>query len=292
MGKIFIGCVYGLSNYNAAEHLKIPSPFFGSFGTMRSSNPALSDSVFDRMRDFDAERSTSMTVSGSALKSLMLLGIVLIGAAFTWGMTMDQMQNPGSGSALPGILTWGGAIGGFIVALITIFSPKLSPVTAPIYAALQGLFLGGISAVFEEQFSAGQPKLQGIVFQAVTLTLSIAATMFALYGLRIIKVTEKLRAGIIIATVGVMVMYLISFVLSFFMPVTFLHSSSALSIGISGVVIVIAAFNLLLDFDFIERGSEQGMPKWGEWYGAFGLLVTLIWLYIEVLRLLAKLKQR
>lgn len=278
------------------------------FGT---SNPALGDSAMDRIRsqagaalaggsttarmpgEATQQRADVMTVSGAAFKCLMLLGLVLITASITWGMMMDALSGAGSGGGLAQILMIGGVIGGIIVALIAIFVPKSSPITAPIYAALQGLFLGGISAVFEKQFSAGQPALSGIVFQAVLLTLSIAATMFALYGLRIIKVTEKFRAGVMIATFGVMVMYLISFVLSLFgMPVTFLHSSSPMSIGISGVIIVIAALNLLLDFDFIERGAREGMPKWAEWYGAFGLMVTLIWLYLEVLRLLAKLRSR
>lgn len=280
---------------------------------MGSSNPALGDSAMNRIRsqadaalagggtttarmpgEATQQRSDVMTVSGSALKCLMLLGLVLVTASITWGMMMDTLTNPGAGGGgLAQILMIGGAIAGFIVALIAIFVPKSSPITAPIYAALQGLFLGGISAVFEDRFSANQPALSGIVFQAVLLTMSIAGTMFALYGLRIIKVTEKLRAGIMIATFGVAVMYLISFVLMLFgMPVNFLHSSSPLSIGISGVIIVIAAFNLLLDFDFIERGSQEGMPKWAEWYAAFGLMVTLIWLYLEVLRLLAKLRSR
>lgn len=281
-------------------------------------NPTLNDSAMDRIRnqagaalaggargatraqdpgEAAQRRSTTMTVSGSAFKCLMMLGIVLVTASITWGMMMDAIsqsqQGTGGGSTLLPILMWGGAIGGFIVAIVTVFKPNFSPITAPIYAALEGLFLGGISAVFEQQFSANQSGLEGIVFQAVLLTLSIAATMFALYGLRIIKVTEKLKAGIMIATFGVMAMYLVSFVLMLFgMPVSFLHSSSPLSIGISGVIVVIAAFNLLLDFDFIENGEKQGLPKWAEWYGAFGLMVTLIWLYIEVLRLLAKLRSR
>ena len=277
-----------------------------------TSNPALGDSAMDRIRaqagaalagggsttarmpgEEAQPRADVMTVSGSALKCLMLLGLVLVTASITWGMMMDALTGSGTSGGLAQILMIGGAIGGFIVALIAIFVPKSSPITAPLYAALEGLFLGGISAVFENRFSADQPALSGIVFQAVLLTLSIAGTMFALYGLRIIKVTEKLRAGIMIATFGVMVMYLVSFVLSLFgMPVSFLHSSSLMSIGISGVIIVIAAFNLLLDFDFIERGSQEGLPKWAEWYGAFGLMVTLVWLYLEVLRLLAKLRSR
>ena len=282
---------------------------------MGSSNPALGDSAMHRIRaqadaalgggggattapmpGEAAQRAEVMTVSGTAIKSLMLLGLVLVTASLAWGMTVDAIRQTGQGqgSALLPILLLGGAIGGLIVAMITIFKPRTSPVTAPIYAALEGLVLGAISALFHERFDASDtPVTSSIVFQAVLLTLSIAASMFALYALRIIKVTQKLRAGIMIATAGVFFTYLISFVLGMFgMSVPLLHSSGPAGIAISGVIVVIAAFNLLLDFDFIERGSREGMPKWAEWYGAFGLMVTLIWLYLEVLRLLAKLRSR
>ena len=278
------------------------------FGT---ANPALGDSAMDRIRaqantalagggrttarmpgEAAEQRTDVMTVSGTSLKCLMLLGLVLVTAAIAWGLAIDPTSGQRSPWLLP--LVIGGAIGGLIVALITIFKPRTSPVTAPIYAALEGLVLGAISALFHEMYDVEGTGLQNsIVFQAVLLTLSIAASMFALYALRIIKVTAKLRAGIMIATMGVFLTYAVSFVLGFFgMSVPFLHSSGPMGIGISVLIVGIAAFNLLLDFDFIERGSQEGMPKWAEWYGAFGLMVTLVWLYLEVLRLLAKLRSR
>lgn len=177
-----------------------------------------------------------------------------------------------------------GGIGGFIMALVTIFKKEHSPVTAPIYALLEGLFLGGVSAYFEAQ-------LAGIVFQAVLLTMGTLLSLLFIYKSGLINVTENFKLGVAAATGGIALVYLISFGMSLFgstMP--YIHESGLIGIGFSLFVVVIAALNLVMDFDFIEQGAEQKAPKYMEWYAAFGLMVTLIWLYIEFLRLLAKLR--
>ena len=181
----------------------------------------------------------------------------------------------------------GGAIGGFILAMITIFKKAWSPYTAPMYAALEGLFLGGISAIFEDQYP-------GIVIQATGLTLGTLASLLVLYKLGIIKPTENFRLMIVSATMGIAVLYLISMIMNMFgsSGIGFIHSNGLFGIGFSLFVVAIAALNLVLDFDFIEQGSELGAPKYMEWFGAFSLMVTLIWLYLEMLRLLAKLRSR
>ena len=181
----------------------------------------------------------------------------------------------------------GGAIGGLVFALITMFKKEWAGVTAPVYAVLQGLFLGGISAIFEAQFP-------GIVIQATGLTLGTLASLLLLYKLGIIKPTENFRLMIVSATMGIGLLYLVSFVMNMFgsTGIGFIHSNGLMGIGFSLFVVAIAALNLVLDFDFIEQGSEQGAPKYMEWFGAFALMVTLIWLYLEMLRLLAKLRSR
>ncbi|MEM7682421.1 MAG: Bax inhibitor-1/YccA family protein [Planctomycetota bacterium] len=289
---------------------------------MRSSNPAMNESAMDRIRQqaslataggaaadarFGAgldqrgldlettggpkEAALHMTVGGTAVKSLITLAIVVAGAGLTWGAYMKGVQSgETAGWLFPAMI--GGAIGGLIFAIATAFKPHWAPFTTPIYGLLQGLFLGGISAMYQNSFTP-ESGLNGIVAQAVLLTMGTAGGMFILYAARIIRVTDKLRAGILIATMGVLLAYVASFVMSLFgatMP--YLHDSGPIGIGISLVIVAVAAFNLLLDFDFIERGTAMRLPKWAEWYGAFGLMVTLIWLYLEMLRLLAKLKNR
>lgn len=178
-----------------------------------------------------------------------------------------------------------GGIGGFIVALITVFKAQWSPITAPIYAALQGLFLGGLSATMDAMYP-------GIVIQAVALTFGTMFGMLFLYRAGIIKVTEKFRSGLLAATAGIFFVYLLSWILGFFgIQMPMIHEGGLLGIGFSLFVVVIAALNLLLDFDFIHKSSGMGAPKYMEWYGAFGLMVTLVWLYIEFLRLLSKLNR-
>jgi uncharacterized YccA/Bax inhibitor family protein len=179
-----------------------------------------------------------------------------------------------------------GAIAGFVVAMITIFKQTWAPVTAPLYALLEGLVIGGASAIFEAQFP-------GIVIQAAALTLGTCLALLLAYKSRLIRATENFKLGVVAATGGIALFYLITLVLGFFgIQMPLMYGNSWASIGFSLVVVVIAALNLVLDFDFIEQGAAQGAPKYMEWYGAFGLMVTLIWLYLEMLRLLAKLRSR
>jgi len=193
-----------------------------------------------------------------------------------WGQFSPQ--NPG---ATQGWLIFG-AIGGFIAALVTIFKQRWAPITAPIYALLQGLFLGGISAFFEAMYP-------GIVMQAVALTFAVMLAMLALYRSGWIKVTQKFRMGVMAATGGLAMFYLLSIVLGMFnVEIPMLYSSSPIGIGFSIIVVIIAALNLVLDFDFIDRAAQAQAPKHIEWYAAFGLTLTLIWLYIEILRLLSR----
>ncbi len=254
----------------------------------KSSNPAFSEKIFSKAGSYASDE--TMTVQGTMNKALLMLILVILGAAFTWKGFFDAMPVEGAESAtLPtSVITWMliGGIGGFITSLIVIFAPRTAPYTAPIYAVLEGLFLGGISAFFAMQYS-------GIVVQAVGLTFITFFIMLTTYRTGLIKVTEKFRTIILVATGAVALMYFITFILGFFGVNTgYIHGNGLLSIGISIAVIAIAALNLLLDFDFIDRASQQGAPKYMEWFGAFGLMVTLIWLYIEFLRLLSKLNSR
>jgi uncharacterized YccA/Bax inhibitor family protein len=261
---------------------------------MIGGNPALNENTFDQPYDYDApDRGSVMTVQSTAIKAAGLVGLTVVAAVFTWSISTSGGTFNGS-VAMPWML--GGLVVGLILALITIFKPKAAPFTAPIYALAEGLFLGAVSAFYEASYghANGQSTaFSGIVVQAVGLTLSVLALMLTLYATRIIRVTPKLAAGIIAATGAVFLVYVASFVLSFFgVAIPYLHSSGPIGIGISVVIVGIAAFNLLLDFDLIERGAQQGAPKYMEWYAGFALLVTLVWLYLEILRLLAKLRSR
>ncbi|MEM1107978.1 MAG: Bax inhibitor-1/YccA family protein [Planctomycetota bacterium] len=266
---------------------------------MLSSNPTLRDDTFHRyapggaVDTYDTEKPDVMTMQGAVNKTLILLAICVGTSVFSWSAAA-------SGASYTTPMMIGGAIGGFVVSLITVFKPTWSPFTAPIYALLMGLFLGAISAFYEASFGAGSSQtagglpLNGIVVQALGCTLGVTATMLVLYSFRIIKVTEKLKAGICMAAGGVFVFYLVAIVLSFVLPEAYnlLRGATPLSIGISFVIVGIASFMLLVDFDRIEQGARQGAPSYMEWYAGFALLVTLIWLYLEILRLLAKLRQR
>lgn len=258
---------------------------------MSSSNPAFSRDMFagyEQVYGADRARSTTTTVQGTIGKTALLLAILSATAIWSWNATAARTISP----ALLGI----SAIGGFVVAMITIFKPTAAPVTAPIYAALEGVFLGALSQIIEMGVGArnfrGVP-MHGIAFQAVILTCAVMFVMLFAYQTRLIRVTDKLRSGIIMATGALCVFYLVSMLMSFFgaqMPLTW--SSSPYGIGFSVLVVGLAAFNLLLDFDFIEQAAYYGAPKYMEWYGAFGLMVTLIWLYLEILRLLQKMADR
>jgi len=214
-----------------------------------------------------------MTLEGAVNKTAIGLFLIMTAAYFTW-------TNP----SLPIMI--GGAIGGFVMALVTIFKKTWAPFTVPIYAILEGLFLGGISRFFEDRFP-------GIASQAIILTLGILGALLLAYKSKLIKPTENFKLGIAAATGGIFLIYMINIIMGFFgSGIPMIHESGMIGIGFSVFVVIIASLNLVLDFDFIEQGVEQGAPKYMEWYGAFGLLVTLIWLYLEILRLLAKLQSR
>jgi uncharacterized YccA/Bax inhibitor family protein len=247
---------------------------------VRSANPTLSDKAFDFSPTAIGSGERTMTVQGTVNRTGVLLLLVVGAAAFTWTSVMN--------GATAGIMgwVWGGAIAGLVLALVTVFKKTWAPYTSPLYAVAEGLFLGAISAMIEQRFP-------GIVIQAVSLTFGVAFALLLAYTSGVIKATENFKLGIVAATGGVFLVYMVNMVMGFFgASIPFLHSSGPVGIGISVVIVIIAALNLVLDFDFIENASEQGAPKYMEWYGAFGLVVTLIWLYLEMLRLLAKIQSR
>ncbi len=250
----------------------------------KSSNPVFKENVFSR--DYRSA-SEVMTVNGTMNKTAIMLLLVIAAAIFTWNKFFQAVAtNPEAGAAavMPWLIV--GGIGGLIATLVTVFRPQSAGISAPVYAVFEGLLLGGISAIFESMYG-------GIVMRAVLLTLAVFMAMLFLYRSGIIKVTRKLQMGIFAATAGIAVVYLVSFIGGFFgMEFSFLHGNSNFSIGFSLVVVAIAALNLVLDFSFIENAAGSGAPKYMEWYGAFGLMVTLIWLYLEILRLLSKLASR
>ena len=240
---------------------------------MRSSNPALSNKAFRVVNTGEG----TMSVEGTVNKTGILLALVIISAGLTWNTTA-------SGGLSPLVIL--GGFGGFIVALITIFKQTAAPITAPIYAICEGLLLGGLSALFERQYP-------GIVTQAVGLTFGVTLCLLGAYKSGMIKVTENFRLGVTAATGGLFLFYMITWILGMFgMQFSSIFGSSPLGIVFSLFVVGLAALNLVMDFDFIENAAQQGAPKYMEWYGAFGLMVTLIWLYMEILRLLAKLRGR
>ena len=242
-----------------------------NFNTYKSGNPTLNPKNF---RTVVRPGEEVMTQNGAFIKTGILLAICVSTASLTYGPN-------GFGFMIPALIS------GFILSLITIFKKNWSPITAPLYAAVEGLLLGAISFAFQMQY-------QGIVFNAVMLTFSVMAIMLFLFSAEIIVVTEKLRSIVIVGTGAVCAVYLVSFVMSFFgTQIPMIHSSGPVGIGFSLVVVALAAFNLLLDFDFIEKAAAtRTQPKYMEWYGAFALMVTLVWLYLEILRLLSKLNKR
>lgn len=243
---------------------------------MRTGNPALSAKTFIDL----PVSSEKMTISGAVNKTAMLLFLVLITSVWSW----DQFYTTQDVNTVIPYL-WIGTIGGFIVALVTIFKKIWSPITAPIYALLEGLAIGSISAIFEAEFP-------GIVIQAIGLTFGTLFCLLLAYKSGLIKVTENFKLGIIAATGAICLIYILDIVLHFIgFSIPFIHENGFLGIAFSLFVVAIAAFNLVLDFDFIEKGAENGAPKYMEWYSAFGLLVTLIWFYLEILRLLVKTRR-
>ena len=248
---------------------------------MRTSNPALSSDAF---RTGEAVLGESMTVSGTVNKTGILLLCCVATAAWTWNRFFNAPPEEAMQAMAPALVI--GGIGGFIVAIVTIFKKEWAGITAPIYALLEGLVLGGISAMLEARY-------HGIAIQAVSLTFGTLLIMLLAYRSGLIKVTERLRLGIVAATGGIAVFYLLQFILGFFgVHFTAINGSGPIGIGFSLIVVAVAALNLVLDFDLIENGARLGAPKYMEWYGAFALMITLIWLYFEILRLLSKFRSR
>jgi len=243
----------------------------------RTSNPVLSEKAF---RDV-AATGEAMTLQGTVNKTGFLLLCAVVTAAWTWGMAHSETPE----AAMPWM--FGGLIGGFIVALITTFKAQWSPITAPIYALLEGLALGGISAFFERSYP-------GIAVQAVGLTFGTLFVMLLAYKTGMIRATQGFKMGVIAATGGIALLYVVEMVLGgfFHIQVPAINGSGMIGIGFSIFVVIIAALNLVLDFDMIESAVSAGAPKYMEWYGAFGMMVTLVWLYLEMLRLLSKMRRR
>ena len=239
--------------------------------SLRSGNPVLSKKTFSNTIFTDNQMTIEGTVNKTAISLLLLVG--------TGYFTFDVISP---------VLLIGSGIGGFILAIITVFKKEWAPITVPLYAVLEGAMLGGISYMYNSLYD-------GIVTNAILLTVGILVSLLIAYRSGYIKATENFKLGIFAATGGIALIYFINFIMGFFgsgLGVMSINNSSILSIGFSIVVVIIASLNLVLDFDFIEEGAEKGAPKFMEWYGAFGLLVTLIWLYLEILRLLSKLNSR
>ncbi|MCX8473444.1 MAG: Bax inhibitor-1/YccA family protein [Sediminibacterium sp.] len=262
----------------------------------KSSNPTLAQKYFNTTYTNYASAQGLMTVRGTINKFGLLMIAVFVSAGFTW-----HLFNEGKQSTMM-VLTFGGAIVGFILALIMCFKPTAARYIAPAYAIAEGLFLGGISVIINNAVNAqhatdasglANSGYNNIVMQAVGLTFGVAISMFLLYNFKIIKVTERFRSIIIMATFGIAIFYLLSWIISLFgVNMNFAFGNSLMSIGISIFIVIIAALNLLLDFDMIEQNASNGAPKYMEWFAAFGLLVTLVWLYLEILKLLSKINSR
>ena len=246
---------------------------------MRTSNPTLSPEIF---RSASRERSSGdvMTIQGTINATAILMCLALLTAGWSWKVFYTN----GPAAVSPYLMV--GAIGGFICALATAFKPMWAKITAPLYALLEGFFIGGLSSVMEASYP-------GIVIQATMLTFGTMAALLVAYRSGWIHVTDKLRMGIVAATGAIALVYFLSMILGFFgVHMSMIHGATPLGIGFSLIVVGVAALNLVLDFDLIDRGSKAGAPAYMDWYAAFGLMVTLIWLYIEILRLLSKLRER
>jgi len=249
---------------------------------MKSANPVLTDNTFPGYGYINVNQTDVMTMQGVVVKTAILLLMTLLTAGWTWAQFYKSGGNTAS------ITPWmmGGVFGGFILAMVTVFKPAWSAMTAPAYALLEGLFIGGLSAIMELSFP-------GIVIQATVLTFGTLFAMLAAYQSGLIRATENFKLGIVAATGGIALVYIVTMVLSFFsIQVPYIYGNGLVGIGFSLFVVIIAALNFVLDFDLIEQGAKRGAPKYMEWYAGFALMVTLIWLYIEFLRLLSKLRSR
>lgn len=240
------------------------NPFMKQASSVKKAQPVL-DSDFIQREEANTQ---VMTIDGAVNKSYILGGIMLMTALFGF-----MYASP--------LYMYGGAIGGLVLVLVAVWKPHLSGTIAPLYAAVEGLFVGAVSAMYASLFN-------GIVFQAITLTLAILFVMLTIHKTGLIPVTDKFRRGVVMATAGIFFVYILSWILGFFgINVPFLHEGGMIGIGISLAIIGVASLNLLLDFDNFEKGEKLGMPKYMEWFFAMGLLITLVWLYVEILRLLA-----
>jgi uncharacterized YccA/Bax inhibitor family protein len=247
------------------------------FERNKTGNPILNTKAFTQTGVIGGDR---MTVAGTIGKSIIMLVLLTLMAGWVWG----QLYATGSPQAVMPYMI-GGLIGGLVFALATSFKPTWAPITAPLYAICEGLVLGGFSALFEMRYP-------GIVIQAVGLTLAVAFGMLGLYATGIVKVTDRFRRMLIAATLGIGLFYLVTWIVSMFgVDMSLIYGHSGLSIGISLVIVAVAAFNLVLDFDIIAKQSAAGAPRFMEWYGAFALMVTLVWLYLEILRLLGNTRR-
>lgn len=268
----------------------------------QTSNPTLSadtfararaeagDSVSFRERSIDRGITNTMTLEGTVLRTSILVILLLITATFSWSQMMAEIGAGQDNGAVvtprAGLFAIGGVLGGLLFALITSFAPRMAPYTAPLYALAEGLALGTISAIFENQY-------HGIVVNAVGLTIGTLIMLLAMYATGMIRATPMFQRIVVAATGGIFMVYMASMILRLFgIDMPFLHSTGPIGIGISLVVVVVAALNLVLDFNLIEQGTRQGAPRFMEWYGGFALLVTLVWLYLELLRLLSLLNRR
>jgi uncharacterized YccA/Bax inhibitor family protein len=241
----------------------------------RTSNPALNEDAFQR----EGIGGEVMTVNGTVNKTGVLLLCTVASAAWVWNVTSRSPEQAGTFAAL-------GAIGGLVVAIVTIFKKSFAPITAPIYALLEGLLLGSISQLFEKQYP-------GIAIGAVSLTFGTLLAMLLAYRIGLVRATEKFTLGVVAATGGIALFYVLTLVLGFFgIQFNSIYGAGTIGIAFSVFVVIIAALNLVLDFNLIESGAAAGAPKYMEWYGGFSLLITLVWLYLEILRLLAKVRSR
>lgn len=244
---------------------------------IRSSNPAFRNGILTRTTTQAGEG--AMSLAGTIGKAFVLLALTIASAGYTWTQIASR---PGQ----VGFLMLVGLLGGFVVAMVTIFKPRFAPVTAPLYAVLEGVALGGISMLYNARY-------KGLPVQAVMLTFAVFLVMLSLYRFRIVRATERFRSVLLAAGMGLLLFYLASFVMGFFgMQMPLVNSASPMGIGFSVLAAGVAAFFLILDFDLVEEGVARGAPKHMEWYAGFSLLVTLVWLYLELLRLLAKLRDR
>ena len=241
----------------------------------RSGNPVFGNKFDGDAQFSDLPKDLQMTLEGTINKTGILLLLCFLTAGMSWNIPNPVLMLAGMGV-------------GFIAAMVTIFKPTMAPSSAPVYALAQGFFLGGITVIFEA-------KYPGIAIQAIGLTFGTLASLLVCYKTGLIKPTENFKLMIVSATAGIALLYFVNIMMRMFgggEGIGFIHSNGLMGIGFSLVVVAIAALNLVLDFDFIEQGSEKGLPKHMEWFGAFSIMVTLVWLYLEILRLLAKLRSR